>query len=162
MQKSRQRIILSEILAAILLAVFILAVVRKPARDDVSFDELKEALLAASFDSTNMKEGSALKLRTLYGLSADDYEEVLLYVPSTNMDAQELLLIRCRTEEDTANVTEAMRQRVEQEKGVFSSYGIEQMALLNKAFYEARGCLCLYVCDKNSDMMHEAFLKATK
>ena len=162
MQKPALRLVLAEIGAAVVLTVFILAVLKKPVNDDVSLTDLKEALLSASFDRTNMKEGSAMKLKALYGLSENDYETVCLYVPSTNMDAQEMLLIRCKEETDTAKVREAMEKRIEAERNTFNSYGIEQMALIDKAFTEVRGRLCLYVCDKNSDKMREAFLKAVQ
>lgn len=72
-----------------------------------------------------MQAGGAMKLRALYGLSENDYEEVVLYVPASNMDAQEMLIIRCKTEEQTETVKVSAEKRIAYLRTIFESYGVE-------------------------------------
>ena len=164
------------ITAAFLTAAVILfsaLTVRKTAAPDVDAGELFQLILRESADPDNMKEGSVAKLKSLYGLDRDDYEAVFLRVPSTNMDAQELLLVRVKNSGETAGgssasealirqVKDAARQRIEDLKSTFSSYGIDQMALIDNAVVDVRGDWCFYCSDKNSEQMRAAFRKALK
>ncbi len=151
------KLICTEIIMTVVLIVFISLCVSGRVRDDVPLADLKAPLLARLAGAENMKEAGAMKLRALYGLTESDYTEVLLYIPVSNMDAQEMLLVRCRSEEQTETVADAMRKRIKDQTGIFESYGVEQMALINKAVVDVQGTYCLYVCDAGSYEAQAAF-----
>ncbi len=156
----RKYLYLTEIITAAVLVLFLaLCVKANDSRDDISLYEMKGALLSNVSDPENMKEAGPMKLKALYGLSANDYEEVLLYTPASNMDAQEMLVIRCRTKEQTKEVLLAMKSRIDYQSGIFESYGVDQMALIRKAKTESKGLYCIYICDKNSGKVRDAFVK---
>ena len=151
------KLVCAEVLMTAVLVVFIALCVRGRVRDNVPLKDLAGPLLSQLAGAENMKEAGAVKLRSLYGLDAGDYEEVLLYIPVSNMDAQEMLLIRCRSEEQADAAAAAMRRRIQDQTGIFESYGVEQMALIRKAVVDVQGPYCLYVCDLNSYEARSAF-----
>ncbi len=154
------KLVCAEVLMTAALIVFIALCVRGRVRDDVPLADLKGPVLEQLAGAENMKEAGAMKLRSLYGLDANDYAEILLYIPVSNMDAQELLLVRCRTEEQAEAAAEAMRKRIQDQTGIFESYGVEQMALIRKAVVDVQGTYCLYVCGLNSYQAQSAFRHA--
>lgn len=155
----KKPLLFAEIITAAVLILFIVFCIRGNAavRDDVSLDELKSGLLGAVSGAGNMHEAGAMKLKALYGLSENDYEEVVLYAPASNMDAQEMLLVRCKSTDQTGLVEEAMKKRIENQIKTFESYGVEQMAIISKAVVDIRGNYCLYICDADSGAVKDIF-----
>lgn len=153
------KLLLTEILATVVLVLFIILCVNRDVRDDVSLNDMKKTLVELSAHPEKMNEAGAMKLKAIYGLSANDYQEVALYIPESNMDAQEMLLVHCSSEEQTKEVEAAMKKRIEDLKNLFESYGTEQMGIINKAAVKTKGLYCLYVCDENSSKIRSAFEK---
>jgi len=162
MTDTKKKFILAGILMWAAVVIFVLLTVRKEPAASVSPEEMKALLLKASSDPDNMKEEGAMKLKSLYHLNRDDYEAVLLWVPSSNMDAQEMLVVKVKDEEQTAAVSDAMHQRIRDLRQMFSSYGIDQMALIDSAVVDVRGPWCLYASDRNSSEIRAAFRRALR
>ena len=159
MSKAKISLFVSEIAAALILILFLVWCVKaNDVRNDIPIAEMKNSLLLKASDPDHMKEAGAMKLKALYGLASNDYEEVLLYIPVSNMDAEEMLLIRCRDKEQLKTVEEAMNQRIDYQTGIFESYGVDQMALIRQAKIVPKGLYCLYVCDKNSSDVRDEFV----
>ena len=159
-ESGKKNLLLTEILAAAVLILFIFLCARSDVRSDVSVNEIKGTLVLESAHPEKMNEAGAMKLKALYGLSANDYQETALYTPASNMDAQEMLLVRCASEEQTKEVEAAMNKRIKDLVNLFESYGVEQMGIINKAVVKVKGLYCLYVCDENSAKILSAFEKA--
>ena len=160
-RRARTALYLTEAILTVLLVLFLAVLARDRVRTDVSLREIEEAVLPLSEGSARMKKAGAMKLRSLYGLSENDYEEVVLYVPASNMDAEELLLVRCRDEAGARAVEEAMEDRLAYQEKIFGSYGVEQMGILEQAEIETRGPYCVLIFDRNSAAMLDAFLSLT-
>lgn len=161
-QIRKKRLLITEIAMSLVLIIFISLCLRGRVREDVSLSELSPVILNEISDVDHMKKEGAMKLRSLYGLSENDYQEVLLYTPVSNMDAQEMLLIRCRNQEQTSLVEQAMKDRHAYMISIFESYGVEQMGIINKAVIDIQGNYCLYVCDENSAAVKDAYEAALK
>lgn len=158
----RHKLILTEGLLTLLLVAFMVLCVGGRVREDVALTELEAAVLPRLQGRENMKEAGAMKLKALYGLQANDYQAFILYIPASNMDAQEMLLIRCESEDQTAAVAAAMRQRIAYQTSIFESYGMEQMALIRKAVVDVQGLYCLYICDPAPQEGQSAFRSLLK
>ena len=77
-----------------------------------AFSDVQEAVISAA-DLTPMAEGDNQTFKRLYGLSASDYENVLLYYPTTNMGAEELLLIQLKDLSQQQAVKDAIESRLD-------------------------------------------------
>ncbi len=124
-----------------------------------SFEDMTAAVLDG-LDLSQMQPADHQMLRRLYGLNPGDYEGCLLYYPTTNMGAAELLLVKLRDPAQQAAVETAVQSRLTAQKTSFDGYGIEQMALLEGSVLELRGGYVLFIVHPEADAVRQAFLDA--
>lgn len=151
--------IILEAIAVIGLVVFIICVSGKDVREDVALPELSEAVNFALDSENGFSQSDAMGFRKYYGLDANEYEDVLLYLPVSNMDAAELLIVVMQDENQSEALEAAMKERLEQQKKVFESYGVEQMGILNQAVICIKGRYGLFAVCEDADEVKTAFLR---
>lgn len=115
------------------------------------------AAVVKSVDTKSMAESSNRMFKKFYGLNANDYEGITLYAPVTNMDAEELLIIKLKDNAQAEAVTEAITKRLETQKSSFEGYGIEQFDLLENHILDVQGNYILYVVHPDADKADAAF-----
>lgn len=153
------RFILLEAAALIGLVVLIVCISPRAVRDDADLAELSEAVFSAIKDENGFSQSDAMGLRKYYGLDANEYEDMMLYLPASNMDAAELLIVVMQNESQAEELETAIHERLEQQKKVFESYGVEQMGILNRAVVCIRGRYALFAVCADADIAKEAFLR---
>jgi hypothetical protein len=141
----------------VFLIVFLIISTGKGTKDDVDLRQVADLILQNISDADSMQEKGSMELKSLYGLSANDYEQAIIYVPVSNMDAAEMLLIKCSDESQTESVQSAMEQRIQDQTGIFESYGVEQMAIISKAVVDIKDEYCLYVVSRYSETAEDIF-----
>lgn len=104
-----------------------------------------------------MEESSNRMFKKFYGLNASDYEGVTLYAPVTNMNAEELLIIKLKNRSQAESVTEAINSRLETQKSSFEGYGIEQFDLLENHILDVQGNFILYIVHPDATKADQAF-----
>ncbi len=144
--------------AVVLVAVVLLASMF--GGDEVS-DADPETVTAAvleTVDLSNMVEAENQMIKRLYGLNPADYASCTLYYPTTNMGAEELLLVKLRDTDQQETVRTAIEARLETQKNTFEGYGVEQFDLLsNYSVIEIRGNYVLFVVSSACDAAKTAF-----
>lgn len=112
---------------------------------DTPFQTVLSAV-TSKVDLSPMKEGSTQMIRRLYGIDPAAFEECALYYPSTNMGAEEILLVKLKDAADVETLTAAAEKRIADQLNVFEGYGVEQVALLkNNARIETPGNYFLFI-----------------
>lgn len=106
----------------------------------------------------SMEEGSNRILKKFYGLNASDYEGICFYAPTSNMDAQELLIVKLKDVSQAEAVAAAIQSRLESQKASFEGYGVEQFALLEKHVLNIRGNYILYIVHPDAEAADRAFV----
>ena len=94
----KQKTILLELLrwlCAGLAVVFLVVSFRQEPVSSAAFEDVASAV-TASIDLSALQEGSVQMVKRLYGLNPSDFDGCLLYYPQTNMEAEELLLLKLR------------------------------------------------------------------
>lgn len=120
-----------------------------------------ETAVTAKLDMSAMLQGDNQMIRRLYGLDPAAYESCVLYYPTTNMVAEELLIIKLADTAQQEAVRGAIEERLETQKASFDGYGIEQYDMLtNNAVVEIRGNYVLFVVNANAAAAQKAFLGA--
>lgn len=104
-----------------------------------------------------MEESSNRLFKKFYGLNANDYEGVTLYAPVTNMNAEELLIIKLKDSSQAEAVTKAINSRLETQKSSFEGYGIEQFDLLENHILDVQGNFILYIVHPDAAKADQAF-----
>ena len=156
------KIILLEVLKWLFVAalcVFLYFMLSANRESRAAFSDVQEAVISAA-DLTPMARGDNQTLKRLYGLSASDYENVLLYYPTTNMGAEELLLIQLKDLSQQQAVKDAIESRLDTQKKSFDGYGVDQYAMLEKAVVEVQGNYILLVVANDPSPVRKAFLGA--
>lgn len=119
------------------------------------------AAVVPEVDKTNMSEADNQMVKRLYGLDPVNFEGCTLYYPRTNMDAEELLVIKLKEVSQQAEVEAAIEARLQSQKDVFDGYGVGQTDLLtNYSVIDVRGNFVLFVVSKNCDAAQAAFRDA--
>ena len=130
---------------------------KKNVTSETPFETVLSAV-TGSVDLSDVREGENQMVRRLYGVSPADYEECVLYYPSTNMGAEEILLVKLNPGQSADALVAAAEQRVKDQLNVFEGYGIEQVALLNDhARIEAPGNYFLFIVSAGADDAVAAF-----
>lgn len=120
-----------------------------------------ETAVTAKLDMSAMLQGDNQMIRRLYGLDPAAYESCVLYYPTTNMVAEELLIIKLADTAQQEAVRGAIEARLETQKASFDGYGIEQYDMLtNNAVVEIRGNYVLFIVNANAAAAQKAFLDA--
>ena len=122
--------------------------------------EVAEAVVE-TIDMENMLEADNQLIKRFYGLDPASFEGCVLYYPTTNMMAEEVLIVKLKDMSQQEQVRTAIEKRIETQKTTFEGYGVEQFDLLtNNAVIEVRGNFILFVVNADSAEAQKAFLKA--
>ena len=120
-----------------------------------------EAAVVAEIDMTNMLQGDNKMIKRFYGLDPAAFEACILYYPTTNMMAEELLIVKLSDVSQQEMVRKAVEARIATQKNTFEGYGVEQFEMLsNNAVVEVRGNYVLFVVNAASAEAQKAFLGA--
>ena len=147
--------------AAVAAAVVLLILLAGGEREsDAALDDVTAAVIA-QLDTSNVQPADNQMIKRLYGLQPSDYEGVCLYYPSSNMDAEELLIVKLQDAAQQQSVLDAVERRLQTQKNSFDGYGIEQFDLLeNHSVVQAQGNYILFVVSSQSEAAKQAFLDA--
>ena len=119
------------------------------------------AAVTAEIDMTNMLPGDNKMIKRFYGLDPAQFESCILYYPTTNMMAEELLIVKLKDMSQQEQVRAAAEARLATQKNTFEGYGVEQFDMLtNASAIEVRGNYVLFVVNSNFAQARKAFLAA--
>ncbi len=120
-----------------------------------------EAAVIASISVDSMEKSTDRMFKKFYGLDPADYEAVVLYAPKTNMDVQELLIIKLSDTSQAEAVESAILSRLESQENTFEGYAPEQYAMLeDHHVLDIRGNYVLYIVHEDAGAADSAFKSA--
>lgn len=143
-------------MVAALIGAIVFFVFLNRAESSKTFEEVKTQL-APSVSSEKMEESTGRFLKKYYGLNADDYEGFWLCAPVTNMDAEELLLIKCSSESQAEATKDAILQRQLTKQTTFEGYAPEQFDLCQNYILDEQGTYLLFIVAPDAEEIDAAF-----
>jgi hypothetical protein len=146
-------------LSVLALLVFLVISLSANHISQAAFSAVEDAVVSAA-DVGDMQIADTQMVRRLYGLDPTDYEGVLLYCPTTNMGAEELLLIELKDISQQDTVTAAIEKRVATQMDSFDGYGVDQYDMLENSVTEVQGNYILLVVAADPAPVRQAFLAA--
>lgn len=159
MRKKIQPITIVRYLMVAVLLVFIIFLQADNKVSKTSIDTVISQV-SASADLSNMVPSDNRMFKRLYGLSASDYEGVVLYSPVSNMAAEELLIVKLNETSQLDSVKAAVEKRLETQLDSFDGYGVEQTKLLQDHVLYAKGNYIFYMVHADAAQAEQAFLKS--
>lgn len=146
-------------LSVILLLVFIYTLLATGKQSNTDFSAMCDAVTAVSeLEGVQLADNQMVK--RLYGLSPEEYEGVLLYYPTTNMGAEELLLIKLKSPDQQETIRAAIEARLKTQMDSFDGYGVDQYEMLENSVTDVQGNYILFVVAPDTSSVVKAFEKA--
>lgn len=146
------------ILLVVFIAVYIGLTVKGAAPSQTSFETMCKVI--AKYQNKNTQLGNNQAVKRLYKLNPADYEGVLLYQPSSTMNAEEILVVKLKDKSQANDVKNAIEERKKTQLNTFKGYGATQTDLLNKSIIDVQPNYILYVVDGKASVIDDAFRKA--
>ena len=147
-------------IAAVAIVVYLAVLFGGNAVSNAEFTDVCAAVMDV-VDTTNMIEAENRMVKRLYGLDPGSFAGCSLYYPATNMDAEEVLILKLADASQQEAVAAAVEQRLQTQRNTFEGYGVEQFDLLsNHCILEVRGNFALFVVSKSCTDAQKAFQDA--
>ena len=126
---------------------------------DISVKKEGEKIIKMT-DESKYQKGDDKSLKKYFGLNPDDYKEVSIYVPSSSMEASEMLIIKVKDQTQVDTIETAIDSRIQKQSDGFKDYAPEQYGLLQNYEISTRGNYVFYVVGKDAYDMKKEFKKS--
>lgn len=136
--------------------VFVVVLMMYTSGSSKSFDEVRQSVEAA-LDTESLTEQEASVFKRNFGLNAADYTGVMYYSTGANISAEEILLIKVRSEDQIQEVTNAIDEIVESRINDFEGYAPDEVKLLEDARQSVRGTYIFFAASEKADDYLSAF-----
>ncbi|MCI8939531.1 MAG: DUF4358 domain-containing protein [Dorea sp.] len=143
----------------ILLFIFIAGLLSSGEISDAKLENVTEKVVK-EVGTEKLSAADNRMVKRLFGINANDYEGVSLYVAGSNMEVEELLIVKLKDTVQSESVEAAIQGRLERQLESFEGYGPEQCKLLNDHVLDVKGNYILYVVDKKAKAADQAFQKS--
>jgi len=143
-------------MVATLVVAIIIFIFQRTKESTASFSDVKAAVTSV-INSDRMEESTGRFFKKYYGLNAEDYDGVLLYAPVSNMDAEEVLLVKCKTDEQAESLVEIIEERQQTKENTFEGYAPEQYSLCQNYILDRQGKYIIFIVSNDADTIDAAF-----
>ncbi|MGH4122175.1 MAG: DUF4358 domain-containing protein [Clostridium sp.] len=113
-------------------------------------------------DLSPMEKGNKTKLRKLYSISTTGLEDFALYAPKNNMEANEILILKVKNQDDIDGLLENIESRIEKQSSSFKDYSPDQYELLENHNLEVKGKYIILNVSKDVDKITNAINESFK
>ncbi|KMZ55890.1 DUF4358 domain-containing protein [Dorea sp. D27] len=146
-------------LLVLLLIAYVILLISKEGGTNTPIKTVNKNVLSV-MGTEGMKKGTTQDLKKYYGLNADDYKGVTLYIPDDVMGVNELLIVQLTDVSQAESVEQAAQARLDTQKESFEGYGAAQTKLIRSAVLESRGDYVLLAVTKKADAVQGAYRKS--
>ena len=130
-------------------------------KNNVNFEQITAGIKGSVNDETiTISANPSKSLKRFYGLNLSDYENLVLYSPSSSMDVSELMIIKLSDDTQIDAVESSIEARVASQLESFGGYGPEQCALLEDYIIKIKNNYVFYAVGKNAENLKKAFIDA--
>lgn len=113
--------------------------------------------IAETVDLSDMKELDDNKLQKLYGINPDKIDEYWGLIPASNINAQEILVIKVKDPADIKQVEEKISERVNEQRESFKDYLPEQCFLIEQYVLKHKGNYVFLAISKDLNPVEDTF-----
>ena len=129
---------------------------------NADFKDVKNAVEKTVKDDDTVLDGDNVMVKRLYGIDPADYDGIMLKYPSTNMNVNEVFLVKLKDVKQQDQILEAVEKRLETQKNNFENYGTNQYSILKKSVTDVQGNYIMFVVNEKTDPIVKAFEKSLK
>lgn len=129
---------------------------------EVPLKNILNEMQSKSDITSNMQSGGEKELKRFYKLNSKDFNEFLLYLPSSSMNVEEILMIKVKDKSQIDSVESSIENRVSNQLESFNGYGAEQCALLEDYELKIIGNYVFFCVGKNASDIADRFKDAVR
>ena len=118
--------------------------------------------LKGKVDLSNMDIGNSEKLEKLYGINPEELEEFLLYIPKTNIEANEIGIFKVKDTKNIDNIKEKVENRIKMQADIFKDYLPEEYYLIEKHVLKTKDNYILFIISEETETIEEIFDESFK
>lgn len=116
---------------------------------DVSIEEIRKDIVQST-DVTTMEDDDGTKLKKLYNINKRDVDDYILYAPKSNMEANEILILKAKTQDDLKALKEKVSNRVKSQSDSFENYNKTQFEIISNYILEEKDNYLILIVSKDS------------
>lgn len=140
------------VLMALLVILLIVFIISKNSTGKISSADIntvgEQIYSYVSAEKVNKAEVNMIK--RLYGIDPSEYDGAILYYPISNMDADEMLLVKLKDISQQSVINNAIDNRLSTQLNSFEGYGIEQTNMLNNSVIYVSGNYAMFFSGNNA------------
>lgn len=154
----------NKIRATRILLIFILALLvvvlygKLRVYKDVDLNKIGNTLLSKNKTAENFIKGDDKSLKRYYGLNEKDYDEVLYYKPKSNMDVDEVLVVKVNNKSQIDFIEDSMNSRIKSQENTFRDYAPEQYSIVKNNEMMIKGNYVFLAISKDAEKIKERFI----
>lgn len=124
--------------------------------EPVSIQEIWDKI-GQSVDVSDMRKGDDGDLKDLYDIDAAAIEEYVLYMPPSNIKANEICIVKARDLKDVKSIKEKLSKRVETIGNSFKDYIPEEYHLVEKHVVNSRHSYVIFIISDEAEQIEKIF-----
>ncbi len=122
---------------------------------DLDMNGVRNSLESFKNNET-MEEGDIKSLRKLYYINKNQVEDFVSFVPKSNMNANEILVLKVKDEKDIPTIKSGIEERIKKQGESFKNYRPEEYNLIENAILEVEGNNIIFIISKDSSQIKKA------
>lgn len=147
------------ILSLVVLVAFVLAYQFVKVKT-IDFAKLSTNI-SKKVDMTTMEKGDELALRKLYGINKIEVDSFVSFIPQSNMEASEILIIKAK-DSYVNDIVSRIQKRIDSQSNSFKNYAPAQYEILKKAELKTRGQYVYFISYKDVSVVQNAINESYK
>ena len=142
-------------LLAVLVVVVFVGLYKVGEVKGINISEIRNAIINST-DVSVMDEDDGTKLRKLYGVNKYDLDQFIYYGPKSNMEANEILIIKPKNDSDTEKIEKAITNRINTQSDSFRNYNKEQYEILSNHILEKKDGYIILLISKDNEKIKQS------
>lgn len=128
---------------------------------ELRFDDVRN-IVKENLDLEQINVGDEKTLKKLYNLNNNDIEDFISYAPKSNMDTDEILVLKLKDEKDMSIIKKEVKKRIDSQGESFKNYRPENYEIIKNSVLEDEGKYLILIISKNASNINETIKKYFK
>ena len=146
-QKKYTKYYLLEIVILISLFIGLYPILRVNTAD---MDSIRNDLDKYYTNQDLVEVGDKKRLSNLYYINENEVEDFVSYTPRTNMDVEEVLVLKVNENKNVSEIKEKINKRLQKQGESFKNYRPEKYKVIEDAILEQEGQYLIFIVSENS------------
>lgn len=157
-KKRYRKYFLIEIIVVVLIFISLYPVLKVR---ELKFDDARN-IVKENVDLEKVNLGDEKTIKKLYYLNKNDIEDFISYAPKSNMDADEILILKVKDEKNIPAIKKEIQKRIDKQGDSFKNYKPENYEIIKNSVLEDEGKYLILIISKNASNINEAIKKYFK